>query len=207
MFVVNVLTLVERDRDAPASPGQRDRARYVTWLQQPLRQLDFCIDGVLLSERLRTLDVPRPETFGLDPFDLLSVADLAWPAEAACSLRQLVGVQPRSEDWPLAPGRLPVFVCPVCADLGCGAITVHVARGPGRVTWSDVRMENGYSEPSDVIDLSALGPFTFDAAAYEAALLSLTGVLDALAADELAAHAKWKANRGFRGLVKQLRDR
>lgn len=206
MVDVNVLTLVEQDRTAPSSPGQRDRARYVVWLREPLQQLDFGVDGLLLSERLRTLDVPRPETFGLDPFDMLSVADLAWPAAAASSLRQLAAVEPRSDDWPLAPGRLPVFVCPMCADLGCGAITVHVARDQGTVTWSDFRMENGFSEAKDVIDLSALGPFTFDVAAYEAALLGPTGVLDALAADELAAHAEWKADRGLRGLVRRLRD-
>ncbi len=97
------LVLVERDRDAPASPGQEDRARYVAWLRQPLKQLEFTVDGVFLSELLRTLDVPRPDEYGLDPFDMLSVADLAWPAEAASSLRQLAGTEPRSADWPLEP--------------------------------------------------------------------------------------------------------
>ena len=199
------LSLIERDREALASPGQEKRARYVPWLREPLSQLDFTIDGGLLSETLRTLEVPRPEVFGLDPFDMLSVVDLAWPAEAASSLRQLAGVEPRLLDWPLAPGRLPLYVCQMCADIGCGAITVEVTRGVGVIAWQAFQMENGYTNQSEMIDLSGLGPFTFDANEYQAALLEPTGVLDALDADERAARAAWKARRGVRGLVNRLR--
>lgn len=199
------LLLAERDRDAPVSPGQKKRARYVAWLDQPLKQLDFTIDGVLLSERLRTLEVPRPDEFGLDPFDMLSVVDVAWPAEAASSLRQLAGVEPRSLDWPLAPGRLPLYVCQICADIGCGAITVEVARPDGLVAWQDFRMENGYTEQSELIDLGGLGPFTFDADGYRTTLLLPTPVLYALDADERAARAQWRHRRGIRGMVNRLR--
>jgi hypothetical protein len=161
----------------------------------------------LLSERLRTLEVPRPDVFGLDPFDMLSVVDLAWPAEAGSALRQLAGVEPRSLGWPLAPGRLPLYVCQMCADLGCGAITVEVARGEGVVAWRDFQMENGYTEQSDMIDLSALGPFTFDANAYRTTLLQPTPALDAREEEEHAARAQWRRGRGIPGMVNRLRGR
>ncbi len=37
----------------------------------------------------------------------------------------------------LAPGRVPLDVCPECADIGCGALTVHVARRGSEFVWSD----------------------------------------------------------------------
>lgn len=95
-------------------------------LREPSKQLDFVVDGALLRERLRTLEVPRPELFGLDPFNMSGVADLAWPKEAAIALQHLAGLELRSEYWPLAPGRFPLFVCEMCGDLGCGAVTVAV---------------------------------------------------------------------------------
>ncbi len=199
------LALIRRDRGAAASPGQEARARYVGWLREPVEQLDFAVDGVLLSERLRTLEVPQPDVFGLDPFDLLSVVDLAWPREAASALRQLAGVEARSADWPLEPGRLPLYVCTMCADLGCGAVTVEVLHQGDVVSWRDLRVEDGHTDQSEMIDLSALGPMTFDAEHYRAVLLEPVPVLQALADDERAAERRWKDGRGLRGIVRRLR--
>jgi hypothetical protein len=147
-----------------------DRAKYLTWLREPLQQLEFVVGGRSLRELLQELEVPEPETYGFpDDFGLLSVADLAWPRCAASALRQLAGVEARDDaELPLETGRLPLYVCPMCGDLGCGAVTVAVLWAPDgtRVTWCDFRMEDGYSDDRETIDLGALGPFVFDADDY-----------------------------------------
>lgn len=202
---MNTFDLIEVDRSAPLSPGGSNRARWLERVREPVKQIDFVVDGALLSERLRTLDVPEPEIFGLDPFDMSPVADLAWPETSASALRQLAGTEPRSEDWPLAPGRFPLYVCEVCGDLGCGAITVAVLIQDEAVVWSDFQMEDGFRTQSEKINLSALGPFTFDARLYRDALLEPVPVLEALAANDDEAELQWRANRGVRGLLRRLR--
>lgn len=186
-----VLELVEVPRVPPA-PGVDERAEYLPWLRGPQRQLEFVIDGLPLHERLLAVPAPDADTSWLDDqWGMPSVVDLSWPSYAAADLRRLAGTQARDEEsWPLDPGRLPLYVCSVCGDLGCGAITVHVDHDRrGQVTWSTFRHENGY-EPSDDLDLSAAGTFTFDADAYQQALLEPVGVLEALAADEREAKAR-----------------
>ncbi|WP_054028801.1 hypothetical protein [Bacillus sp. FJAT-28004] len=36
-----------------------------------------------------------------------------------------------------------LFVCPMCADLGCGAITVSIRREGENIIWSDISLEDG----------------------------------------------------------------
>lgn len=198
------LALVEAERRAPSGPGFERRVRYVPRLREPQQQLEFVVAGVPLSEQLRTFPVPRPELFGLDPFDLLSVADVAWPEAALEGLEQLAGARERSEEWPLAPGRFPLYVCPVCADLGCGALTVGVVREGDQVVWRDFRMEDGYSDPDEVIDLTGFGPFVFDAQQYDRALHAPVPLLRSLVADEEHARLQWRQSRGVRGLLRRV---
>ena len=197
------LTLVEAERRLLTGSGFQDRVRYTPRLTEPQCQLEFVVDGHALGEQLRTFPVPEPETFGLDPFDMLSVADVARPEAAREGLEQLAGARERSDDWPLAPGRLPLYVCPVCADLGCGAITVEVVRHEGVVTWQDFRMENGYSVPDEAIDLSAFGPFHFDAEQHDRALLAPVPRLQALVDDEERTRQRWRQTHGLRGLLRR----
>ncbi len=201
-----VLSLIRSVRASLASPGQLDRARYVPWLREPLHQIEFVIDGVPLRHLLETVEVPEAETSGFqDGLDLLSVADQAWPDEAAASLRRLAGVQEPSADWPLQPGRLPLYVCPMCADLACGAITVDVAwdEAGGTVTWRDLRLEDGHSESAQLLDLGAMPEYVFDAAPYRDTLLDPVGVLDALDAEERVAKEHWRRRRGVRSLARR----
>lgn len=175
-----VLELVEVDRVLPG-PGVDDRAEYLPWLRGPQRQLEFVVDGVPLHQRLLAVPAPDTETSWLaEPFEEASVADLSWPAQAAADLRRLAGTEDRDDEWwPMAPGRLPLYVCPMCADLGCGAITVHVDHTrPGQVTWSGLLHESGLSAEYD-LDLSAAGTFTFDPDNYRQVLLAPVGVLEA----------------------------
>lgn len=95
----------------------------------------------------------------------------------------------------------------MCADLGCGAVTVHVDHaGPGQVTWSGLRFESGLTPEYD-FDLSSAGEFVFDAGDYRRTLLEPVRVLDALAADEEAAAAEYRrarSARAGRGLLERL---
>lgn len=191
-------------RDSPTSPGQAERARYATWLRGPLFQLDFVIDDRPLRESLSELEVTPQSVHGVSGTDFLSIADGAWPEAAASSLRQLAGTEPRDENnWPLEPGRLPLYVCPMCGDLGCGALTVAVrSDAPAdRTIWSDFRVEDGFVDHRGGFPLGALGPFHFDTNAYRETLLDAAVPLDALAAEERAAAIAYRRSRGLRGAL------
>ena len=86
------------------------RTKYLRRLSEPQKQLEFVVNGTSLQRLLQRLEVPEPETYGFpEPFDLVSVADLAWPGEAAADLRRLAGDLPRDDEhWPLEPGRTAV---------------------------------------------------------------------------------------------------
>src|SRR4051794_9547175 len=97
-----VLSLTEGERTWPSTPGVLSRAKYVPRLREPLHQLEFVIDGRHLREVLETVDVPNPETHGFQAgLDMKSVADLAWPDDAAAALRRLAGLEEQSVDFPL----------------------------------------------------------------------------------------------------------
>jgi len=51
----------------------------------------------------------------------------------------------------LENGRYFIYVCPMCADLGCGAITVSINREGENIIWTDFRYENG--EISRLLDI------------------------------------------------------
>ncbi len=61
-----------------------------------------------------------------------------------------------------------LYICPECADLGCGAITVAVERGTGTVTWRNWGYQNNYDK--GFIAVAGLPDVTFDAAQYGSAL-------------------------------------
>ncbi|MWC29357.1 oxidoreductase [Paenibacillus sp. MMS18-CY102] len=67
----------------------------------------------------------------------------------------------------LESGRYMLFVCPMCADLGCGAITVSIQREEELAVWKDFRCEDGENSTS-----IHLGPFKFEWPKYEKTILS-----------------------------------
>lgn len=72
---------------------------------------------------------------------------------------------------PDAPhGRTSIFVCPECADLGCGHITAVVDIGPDVVTWTQFGYQNNYEE--DVSELEGFSDLVFDREDYERVLIS-----------------------------------
>ncbi len=98
--------------------------------QSPVTYLDFTIDG----ERVHDL-VAR--CVGHEPDDVSALQN-AWPGEAADSIARLLGLS----DPDLPDGRTSLYVCPECADLGCGALTAFLRFTATTVEWSDLGFQD-----------------------------------------------------------------
>lgn len=98
--------------------------------------LDFVIDGQSLATRLR---IAR---------GLATLMNRAWLPAVSGAIDELLGKRPTDG---LDPGRVALYVCGDCGDLGCGAVTATLLVDNDRVTWSDFAWDNGY-EPTDSID-------------------------------------------------------
>lgn len=165
-------------------------------------RVDLTVDGATLRERI--VELAGPDLLG--DTGLAAVADGEVPSEAAAALRRLTGAIERDPAWSvLAHGRLPLYVCPCCADVHCGAVTVAVGRevlasGGEVVRWQELRVEDGSTPAEEMEDLSALGPFVFDALQYDEALRPAVAHLDQLAETERAAAADRRA-RSLRGVL------
>ena len=109
------------------------------------RYLDFIVDGVSLLDRLGHSEE--------------QVSPLGcWSDDSERdSIEQLLS----------APGRVPLYVCAECGDLGCGAITALIERGSDGFVWRDFGFQNGRDE--DTVDLDSyrgVGPFMFNKTDY-----------------------------------------
>ena len=108
------------------------------------RYLDFVVDGTSLCDRLGAGDQVTP--LG------------CWPVETEREhVQQLLS----------ASGRVPLYVCAECGDLGCGAITALVERTSDGFVWRDFAFENNYDASiTDVGSYCAVGPFVFNETEY-----------------------------------------
>jgi hypothetical protein len=61
-------------------------------------------------------------------------------------------------------GRRLIYVCPECADVGCGAYGCEIKKEGGFYIWEKFAYENGYEEPH-IID--GVGPYRFEILDYE----------------------------------------
>jgi hypothetical protein len=68
-------------------------------------------------------------------------------------------------------GKQALFVCPICADLLCGAVTARIDVFGARVRWSEFERAR-WNHEGELWGFTALrvGPFGFDRAQYERAL-------------------------------------
>ena len=73
--------------------------------------------------------------------------------------------------------RRSFFVCSECGDLGCGAITAVVERQGETVWWKAFGYENTYEDTIVFDDYKTVGPFTFNATAYEHTLAQVPDLL------------------------------
>lgn len=113
---------------------------------------DFTIDGISLLETIINA------TGGYKGF--LGCFARGWANLNEHSMKQLLlRESPETES-----GRSLIYVCPECADIGCGAYCCKITKSGDTYVWSDFAYENGYEEPYPI---EGLGPFEFSADNYE----------------------------------------
>ncbi|WP_010243291.1 hypothetical protein [Acetivibrio cellulolyticus] len=69
--------------------------------------------------------------------------------------------------------RYEIYVCPLCADLGCGSITVDITKDNDTVIWKDFGLEYSYKDEIKSIDI---GPFIFEWNEYKNVIMSSFGL-------------------------------
>lgn len=136
--------------------------------------LDLVVSGQSLRQVTAT---PGPE--------LVTELNRPWLPGVPDAVATFLGRRPGEF---LAPGRIPLLVCAVDGDLGCGALTAALGVGAAEVTWSDFLWEDGIVEPRPVEHLAQA--FTFDRADYEAAFAGAYERVAAFPYDELAHHGR-----------------
>lgn len=139
------------------------------------RFMDYAVDGRPLLERL------AESARGSLADDMIPVLVYDWSPDDAIDV--LLGVRPGE----LEDGRIPLYTCPECADLGCGAITAVVERNAKDVTWHDFGYQNDHEPFDDDGRLSDMGPFEFDRVEYEAAFADFRAGWSTRAAERAAA--------------------
>lgn len=143
-----------------------ESARAITGAGQHERGfLDFAFDSTPMY--------PRVFADGFDNITPIWLGDEKWCRTA---VQRLLG-----ESEPDAPdGRVSVYVCAECADLGCGSITVVIERSNDMVSWRDWGYQNNYEEGFG--RLAELPDVTFDADQYDSTLRAALGRLRASSA-------------------------
>ncbi len=122
-------------------PGFRERTQCSYW--------DYEFNSHRLAERLEVGDLIPP--FGW----------LAREVEECFALMLL-----RKRDSDLRPGRVPLFVCPECADYGCGVVSCRVTRQDNLVEWSDFGRETDYENSLHQNERVSHLKILFDATQY-----------------------------------------
>ena len=69
-------------------------------------------------------------------------------------------------------GRKALYVCSMCADLGCGGLLCIVEAHGAKVVWRDFAWDATVGD-HDAQNYPEVGPFLFERSAYEAALEEL----------------------------------
>lgn len=135
-------------------PGTSPEFR--AWFWEP------AVDGRLLRELF------RPDLTDQGPAgQYIPVLVHSWPVGMTDDVRVLLGEMPAE----LPSGRVPIYVCPQCGDLGCGAVTAVIERTPDTVVWRDFGWDVNYeTDDDDDSSLITAGPFVFDRAQHDAEL-------------------------------------
>ncbi len=145
---MTTLATVPAVRDVRWGPGQRREQRY----------LDFVVDGSALA--------PVLQKAGYDLISCLWLGDRPSITAGLSSLARLRGQEPGD-----APGgRVAVYVCAECGNLGCGAVTVRVQVGPEAVEWLDWGYQTDYEDVVQEVATELPQPLSFPRAAYDEAL-------------------------------------
>jgi hypothetical protein len=124
--------------------------------------LDFVVDGESLWGALGKRH------------DMVSIDCTEYSADHT---EQAVGRLLLNEKADLPNDRRSFFVCSECGDLGCGAITAVVGRKGETITWKTFGYENTYEDRILLDAHCTVGPFTFNATAYERTLVQALALL------------------------------
>jgi hypothetical protein len=118
-------------------------------------RLDFVVSGRSLYKELRRRGydvVPRLGS-GLVPVD--------------SETRDLLLLE-KEGDTPT--GRVALYVCPLCAHLGCGVVSAKIAREGAEIVWSEFVWETDCEDHFQPLD--NVGPYRFREPAYRSAILA-----------------------------------
>ena len=123
--------------------------------EQNDQTIDFLIDGVSLSEILK-----------LYPESRLGVLTSRFVGNELTRKKLKLEIPSG-----LPEGRVELFVCPACGDIGCGSMTVKLEITPTGFRWSDFAEENDYDpQMTDRESFASVGPFEFEHDNYCAAI-------------------------------------
>jgi hypothetical protein len=117
--------------------------------QTPRRFLDVVIDGQSLYELLNE--------------DKISPIGWSLPVENERATNRFLLVEPAD----LPNDRRSIYVCPECADLGCGAVSAIIEEQADKFVWSDFGYQNNYDDDVYFEGYEEIGPFIFDRSQYE----------------------------------------
>jgi hypothetical protein len=143
---MNTIELLKTDRTVSGLGSQTKRTF-----------LDFVVDGVSLYDEIGRRS------------DLISTLWVEPPMakeEQDKAIRRLLTL----ESGDVSDGRVSLYVCPECGDLGCGVISVQIDVADNQITWRDFGYENNYEKHVERDSYSSVGPFHFDRSVYEAIL-------------------------------------
>ena len=162
--------LTSAERDITAVDGFTTSLRADGTTKTPVTYLDFTVDGAPL--------LPQLATRASGGLDFVGVIQQAWPIETVAAVERLLG----AVEGDLPDGRLSLYVCPECGDLGCGAVTAKLDVSPETVTWRAIGRQADYDEEvSPLGDDGVFPDLTFTRASYEAALLPVLAQMRPLA--------------------------
>lgn len=147
------LTRVERDVKMP--DGKVPSLGEDGFTKTPVTYLDYTVDGVRLVEQLA---VSEPQFL-----DYVGVIQDAWPIETVAAIERLLAETPGD----LPDGRVSLYVCPECGDLGCGAVTATIALEPETVTWRAIGVQTDYEDEVFPLDGVNDADVTFDRGTYD----------------------------------------
>jgi hypothetical protein len=116
--------------------------------------LDFVVDGVSLYGLVRARRLDHISTL------------LIKPSMPAGAFRRQVEILTGRRHGDAPGGRVCIYVCPECGDIGCGALTVELRVGEDEVEWFDWRYENNYDATMS-FDLEEFPRPCFDRKAYD----------------------------------------
>lgn len=185
--------LTSAERDIRTEDGSTATLRTDGMTKTPVTYLDFTVDGAPFLPQLA-----RRAEGGLD---FVSVIQQAWPIETVAAIQRLLG----AHEGDLPDGRMSLYVCPGCGDLGCGAVTANLHVGPETVTWRAIGSQADYdAKVSPLGDDGAFPDIAFTRASYEAALLSVLVTMRPLADDFEYPYQRERRQRRDR-LTEQLR--